>query len=170
MSMQGDSAAGANQRRILIVDDTEDNRIILDRQLRSAGFATELAEDGRQAIAAISRRMPSLVLLDWMMPHLSGLDTLRAIRERADGNTLPVIMCTAVGEDVSIVAAFKAGVTDFVQKPINFPILAARIKSHLERAKSVTQMSSQVDQLEQVALDRTRDLLSQFRPARPLRP
>lgn len=148
------------QRRILIVDDVEDNRNVLDRHLRRAGFATEVAADGMTAIGMISASPPDVVLLDWMMPGLSGLETLQAIRERFDENQVPVIMCTALGEETTIVDAIKAGANDFVMKPINVPILMARMKSQLARKDAVDLLKKENSALESSLFERTRDLLN----------
>lgn len=148
------------QRRILIVDDVEDNRNVLERHLRRAGFATDLAADGMIAINMISASPPDVVLLDWMMPGLSGLETLQAIRERFDENQVPVIMCTALGEETTIVDAIKAGANDFVMKPINMPILMARMKSQLARKDAVDMLKRENSALESSLYERTRDLLN----------
>lgn len=148
------------QRRILIVDDVEDNRNVLDRHLRRAGFATDMAADGMTAIGMISASPPDVVLLDWMMPGLSGLETLQAIRERFDENQVPVIMCTALGEETTIVDAIKAGANDFVMKPINVPILMARMKSQLARKDAVDLLKKENSALESSLFERTRDLLN----------
>lgn len=148
------------QRRILIVDDVEDNRNVLDRHLRRAGFATETAADGMSAIGMISASPPDIVLLDWMMPGLSGLETLQAIRERFDENQVPVIMCTALGEETTIVDAIKAGANDFVMKPVNVPILMARMKSQLARKDAVDLLKKENSALESSLFERTRDLLN----------
>lgn len=74
------SRSGA-QRVVLIVDDVEENCILLDRVLKSGGYATMIARSGREALSIISRTTPDIALLDWMMPDFSGLDTLRAIRD-----------------------------------------------------------------------------------------
>lgn len=148
------------QRRILIVDDVEDNRNVLERHLRRAGFATDLAHDGMSAINMISTSPPDVVLLDWMMPGLSGLETLQAIRERFDENQVPVIMCTALGEETTIVDAIKAGANDFVMKPVNMPILMARMKSQLARKDAVDMLKKENSALESSLYERTRDLLN----------
>lgn len=157
--------AANTQRTILIVDDVEDNRAILDRHLRRAGFATQLAEDGMEAIRMItSEGPPDLVLLDWMMPGLSGLETLQTLRERYDENVLPVIMCTALGDESSVVVAIKAGANDYVEKPINFPILMARLKSQLLRKEAVETLRRENDSLEDTLVQRTRDLMNSRQP------
>ncbi len=109
--------------RILIVDDVEDNRAILARQLKRAGYETSVCVDGMSALASVSSHPPDLVLLDWMMPGLSGLETLKAMREHHDLNLLPIIMCTARDEESSIINAIESGANDYVQKPIKMPVL-----------------------------------------------
>ena len=143
--------------RILIVDDVEDNRIVLDRQLRRAGFETTQCADGVKALAEIARDCPDLVLLDWMMPNLSGLDTLKAIRDHHDSNALPVIMCTARDEESSIGSAIEAGANDYVQKPIRMPVLLARISAQLTRKAAVNAMNAMNVDLEETLAHRTRN-------------
>src|SRR3954470_8350174 len=108
--------------RILVVDDVEDNRVILQRHLLREGFDVSACDSGIAALAVVSTDPPDLVILDWMMPQLSGLDTLRAMREHYDANRLPVIMCTARDEESSIGSAFEAGANDYVQKPVRVPV------------------------------------------------
>lgn len=145
--------------RILIVDDVEDNRVVLDRQLRRNGFKTFLAEDGVAALAAISANGFDLVLLDWMMPNLSGLETLKAIRDHHDANHLPVIMCTARDEETSIGIAMDAGANDYVQKPIRMPVLLARISAQLIRKAAVEALGAVNLDLENTLAARTRDFI-----------
>jgi DNA-binding response OmpR family regulator len=139
------SASDPRQKVILIVDDIEDNRVVLDRGLQSSGYATMLAESGREALSIISRRLPDMVLLDWMMPQLSGLDTLRGIRELYPASRLPVIMCTAVGEEMSVVAAIHAGANDYMTKPISLPILRARMATLFEQRAVIDTLGSAKD-------------------------
>jgi DNA-binding response OmpR family regulator len=143
--------------RILIVDDVEDNRVVLDRQLRRAGFDTVMCEDGLKALAEIGRECPDLVLLDWMMPNLSGIDTLKAIRDYHDANTLPVIMCTARDEESSIGSAIEAGANDYVQKPIRMPVLLARINAQITRMAAVRAVNELNAELERTLSERTRN-------------
>lgn len=125
-------------KRVMVVDDNEDNRLLLDRDLRAGGYRTLLAEGGREALSLLRRRGCDLVLLDWMMPDLSGLDTLRAIRETYAKAQLPVIMCTAMGEEMSVVTAINAGASDYMTKPINTPILRARIMAQFEQQAALS--------------------------------
>lgn len=124
-------------RTVLIVDDLEANRVLLERSLASAGYRTLSAECGAGALAMLSSESVDIVLLDWMMPGLSGLDTLRAIRQSHTQDSLPVIMCTAVGEDDNIVEAMESGANDYVVKPISLPVLRARMATHLSRSHTI---------------------------------
>lgn len=162
MSAYAPDPGRAGQRRVLIVDDVEDNRIVLDRGLKSCGYETETCSSGRQALSIISRSVPDIVLLDWMMPDLSGMDTLIAIRELYDSARLPVIMCTAMDEEMSVVAAINAGATDYMVKPISLPILRARMKVHLEQRALVDTLDTQKTLAEQRLTDRTREMFDQI--------
>lgn len=146
------------ETRILIVDDVEDNRIVLKRQLERIGFKTSTCEDGTQAVSATSMNPPDLVLLDWMMPGLSGIETLKALREHYDLNELPIIMCTARDEESSIVDAIEAGANDYVQKPIKMPILLARMSAQLMRKAAMAALGAQAQDLEATLAQRTREL------------
>lgn len=125
------SLPSAGSTLVLIVDDDEDSRQLLEAALTSVGYATMVAADGREALALLARRPPDLVLLDWLMPVLSGMETLRAIRLTFSTVQLPVIMCSAVNEEMSVVAALGAGASDYITKPISLPILRARIAAQL---------------------------------------
>jgi DNA-binding response OmpR family regulator len=149
-------ASDPRQKLILIVDDIEDNRVVLDRGLQSSGYATRLAESGREALSIISRQRPDMVLLDWMMPQLSGLDTLRGIRELYPASRLPVIMCTAVGEEMSVVAAIHAGANDYMTKPISLPILRARMATLFEQRAVIDTLGSAKDVAERKLGEHTR--------------
>lgn len=128
---------------VLIVDDVEDNRVLLDRALRSSGYATVQAASGREALSLISRQVPTMVLLDWMMPEFSGLETLRAIRELYPKERLPVIMCTAIDDEMSVVSAIGQGANDYILKPISLPILRARMAAHLEQHETISTLMSE---------------------------
>lgn len=151
-------------KRVLVVDDVEDNRLILDRALRSSGYGTILAESGREALSIISRQVPDMVLLDWMMPELSGLETLRAIREHHPKSTLPVIMCTAIGEEMSVVAAIGEGANDYMVKPISIPILRARMAAHFEQCTVIDTLGSAREAAERRLTEQTRALLGMGGP------
>jgi DNA-binding response OmpR family regulator len=155
-----------SNKLVLIVDDIEDNRILLERALKSSGYATQQASSGREALSMISVQRPDMVLLDWMMPELSGLDTLRAIRELHPKTRLPVIMCTAIGEEGSVVTALNEGANDYMLKPISLPILRARMAAHLDQLATIDTITAEKHQAERKLGEQTRamfDALSRER-------
>lgn len=144
---------------ILVVDDIEDNQILLCRALTRAGFTAEAIDNGVDTIARVSTNPPSLILLDWMMPGLTGIDVLLAIRERYDANELPVIMCTAREESSSISEALARGANDFLQKPVDMETTIARIRAQLDRKRALQSLSEINRDLEQTLAQRTRALI-----------
>ena len=158
MSIQGQKVA-------LIVDDLEDNRILLARALKSSGYATILAESGREALAIIGEQMPDIVLLDWMMPELSGVETLRAIREIYSSSQLPVIMCTALDEESSVVTAISAGANDYVTKPISLPILRARMAVHLKQRAEMDALDKEKTSAETKLREQTKAMFGRLPPS-----
>ncbi|MBZ5727314.1 MAG: EAL domain-containing protein [Acidobacteriia bacterium] len=117
--------------RLLLVDDDEMNRDVLSRRLLRKGYEVELAEDGQQALDLVASRPFDLVLLDNMMPGLSGIEVLRRIRRTEAGNELPIIMVTAQHESENVVAALQLGANDYITKPVDFAVALARIESRL---------------------------------------
>lgn len=124
------------EHRILIVDDNEMNRDMLSRRLNRAGYAVLMAEDGEAGLSLIMEQSVDLILLDIMMPGISGLDVLQQIRQSYSQVQLPIIMATAKDESDDIVKAFELGANDYVTKPIDLPVLLARIKMHLRTLQS----------------------------------
>lgn len=138
-------------RSILLVDDEPLNRDMLSRRLGKAGYEVATASDGADALAQIQAKRPDLVLLDLLMPGMSGLDVLREIRRTVDPTELPVVVATALHETSFLVEAMEAGANDFVTKPLDFPVVLARVESQL-RAKGIA--------------DRNRTLASRLEVAR----
>jgi len=116
---------------ILVVDDSEINRDMLRRRLEKKGYGVVVAENGEQALELCAREPIDLVLLDVMMPGLSGLDVLRILRKSPAGKDLPVIMATAKSDSTDIVEALDAGANDYVVKPLDVPVVIARIEAQL---------------------------------------
>jgi sigma-B regulation protein RsbU (phosphoserine phosphatase) len=129
--------ADARAALILVVDDSEANRDSLRRRLARHGYEVEDAADGPTALELIGRRPFDLVLLDVMMPGMSGLEVLEEVRRRRSPTDLPIIMATAQGESDSIVAALDRGASDYVTKPLDFPIVLARVRTQLLLKRSV---------------------------------
>ena len=118
---------------LLVVDDEEFNRDLLDRRLTKAGFRVVLAANADEALAAVAGGGIDLVLLDIMMPDVSGLDVLRQLRTAEEAARLPVIMVTAKTQTDDIVEALELGADDYVTKPVNFAVALARIRTHLAK-------------------------------------
>ncbi|MGH7318899.1 MAG: response regulator transcription factor [Candidatus Rokuibacteriota bacterium] len=117
--------------RILIVDDEPEIVRGLEHNLRFEGYETVAAANGQDAIAAASREAPDLILLDIMMPKLSGWDVCRALR--AKGIDVPIVMLTARGEEMDRVLGLELGADDYVTKPFSLRELLARVRAVLRR-------------------------------------
>jgi sigma-B regulation protein RsbU (phosphoserine phosphatase) len=134
------TASDAPKPVILVVDDTEANRESLGRRLERRGYGVDTAVDGEDALAKLRATRYDLVLLDIMMPGLSGIDVLRTIRQEQPASDLPIIMCTAKDQSEDMVQAFELGANDYVTKPLDFAVVMARVKTHLELGRSVRQI------------------------------
>lgn len=121
--------------RILIVEDEEALTTLLRYNLEAEGFKVETVARGDEAELVIAERAPDLVLLDWMLPGLSGIEICRRIRARTDTHSLPVIMLTARGEEGDRIRGLSTGADDYIVKPFSVPELLARVRSLLRRAK-----------------------------------
>jgi DNA-binding response OmpR family regulator len=117
------------QGSLLVVDDNPMNRDMLARRLARRGYTVTVAEDGYQALAMIEAQPFDLVLLDIMMPGISGLDVLKTVRQRYAVADLPVIMATAKDQSEDIVAALQLGANDYVTKALDFPVVLARTQT-----------------------------------------
>ena len=116
---------------LLIVDDNEMNRDVLARRLGRHGYEVTLAASGREALALIAEQRFDLALFDVMMPEVSGLEALARVREVHSLADLPVIMVTARNQSEDVVEALRLGANDYVTKPVDFPVLLARVATHL---------------------------------------
>ncbi|MDF1736493.1 MAG: response regulator, partial [Minwuia sp.] len=124
------------QPRVLVVDDLEANRAMLARRLTRRGFATVMAEDGPKALRLIDESEFDIILLDIMMPGMSGLEVLRLIRANRSPAILPVIMVTAIHEKDGIAEAIKLGANDYITKPVDLDITLARMQTQIDRRKA----------------------------------
>ncbi|HKC24217.1 MAG TPA: response regulator, partial [Thermoanaerobaculia bacterium] len=133
--------AASDAVSLLVVDDNPLNREMLGRRLSQKGYRVEEASDGEEALAKIGTGRFDLVLLDIMMPGLSGTEVLKRVRERHSISDLPVIMATAKDTAEDVLDALKLGANDYVTKPLDFPIVHARIEVQLatKRAKEEAQ-------------------------------
>ena len=123
-------------RHILVAEDDDANRALLQLYLEKRGFSVTAVTNGLEVLEALDRGTFDLVLLDWMMPVLSGIDALA--RLRASHPELPVIMLTAVGGTTDVVGALELGADDYVTKPYELPVLMARIEARLRRRERLS--------------------------------
>jgi CheY-like chemotaxis protein len=143
------------------------NRDMLSRRLSRRGHTVVMAENGQKALELIEQQSFDVVLLDIMMPGISGIEVLEIIRQSYSASDLPVIMATAKGDSEDVVAALKLGANDYVIKPLDFPIVLARVQAQLETyhhhktLKERTQkLEAQVgDSFEQIDSQRLRSLI-----------
>lgn len=126
---------------ILIVDDDENIADIIKIYLENSGYSTRLSYDGKEAVGVFADYKPDLVLLDVMLPHMDGIDVLKAIRKDSD---TPVIMLTAKGETFDKVLALELGADDYVVKPFEPKELVARVKAVLRRYSADTQSKEEL--------------------------
>jgi adenylate cyclase len=133
--------------RILVVDDTPANVKLLEDLLAFQGYQVEAAESGEEALESIRRAAPDLVLLDVVMPGLSGYDVCRAVRADPALAMLAVVMVTALDDRDSRVQGLEAGADDFLSKPVNPPELLARVRSLLRIRRLYETVQRQADQL-----------------------
>jgi len=120
--------------RILIVEDEPPLIEVLRYNLESEGFVTLVATDGEEALLLVEEENPDLVILDWMLPELSGIDVCRRLRETKKFKTIPIIMLTARGEESDKISGLDAGADDYVVKPFSPSELIARVRAVLRRA------------------------------------
>ena len=120
------------QRRILLVEDEESLAESIRYSLEQEGFTVTLAVDGRKAIERFRSDDPDLVILDLMLPELSGLDVCRLIRQESN---VPIVMVTAKDSEADKVAGLELGADDYVTKPFSIRELVSRVRAHLRRAR-----------------------------------
>ncbi len=119
---------------ILIVEDEEPLTLLLRYNLESEGYEVETASRGDEADTRLKERTPDLVVLDWMLPGVSGIELCRRLRARPETQKLPIIMLTARGEESERVRGLATGADDYIVKPFSVPELVARVRALLRRA------------------------------------
>ena len=119
---------------IMVIEDEEALALMLKYNLEKEGYDVWVEARGNKAIAEIEKHQPSVILLDWMLPELSGVDICKLIRSKPDIKNIPVIMLTAKGEEEDKIKGLSAGADDYVTKPFSVPELLARVKTQLRRA------------------------------------
>ncbi|MBQ9731610.1 MAG: phosphate regulon transcriptional regulator PhoB [Alphaproteobacteria bacterium] len=122
------------QHTIMIVEDEEAIALMLRYNLEKEGYKVVVEGRGNHVIAEIEKHCPSVILLDWMLPELSGVEICRLVRSKPDIKSIPIIMLTAKGEEEDKIKGLNAGADDYVTKPFSIPELMARVKTQLRHS------------------------------------
>lgn len=144
---------------VLVVEDDPDISELLHYNLTREGFEISVLDRGDEVAPAVAARPPALIILDLMLPGLSGLEVCRNLRQSAKGKLIPVIMLTARGEESDRVVGLEFGADDYMTKPFSVRELMARVRAMLRRAKGSFQQS-QVIEVGPVMIDTERHLVS----------
>jgi two-component system phosphate regulon response regulator PhoB len=128
--------------RILIVEDEKDIRDVIAFNLKQAGHEVQAVARGEEALAAMAARTPALVLLDVMLPDMSGMDVCRTLKRSPEFGHVPVLMLTARGEEIDRVVGFEVGADDYVVKPFSMRELLLRVQAILRRATGAVPASA----------------------------
>jgi two-component system phosphate regulon response regulator PhoB len=120
---------------VLVVEDEDSLATLLQYNLQKEGYEVSLAGDGEEALLMVDERLPDLIVLDWMLPKVSGIEVCRRLRQRNETRNVPVVMLTARGEETDRVRGLDTGADDYVVKPFSMTELSARIRAVLRRIR-----------------------------------
>ncbi len=121
--------------QVLLVEDEPAQREVLAYNLEAEGYAVRRAENGEEAMVMIREAAPDIIILDWMMPLLSGIEVCRQVKTLPETRNIPVIMLSARSEEVDAIRGLDTGADDYVTKPYNLRELMARVRGQLRRAR-----------------------------------
>ena len=126
-----------NEKKILVVEDDKDLISLIKFNLKSEGFNVLLSPNGEDGLFTAKEEKPDLILLDWMLPILSGIEVLQRLKNNKDTKSIPVIFITAKGEENDKIRGLNSGADDYIVKPFSTKELIARIKANLRRGKLI---------------------------------
>ena len=141
----------APRPNVLVVEDEPAQREILTYNLEAEGFRVATADNGEDALIMVSEEMPDLIVLDWMLPNVSGIEVCRRLKTRAGTRAVPIIMLSARSEDVDRVRGLETGADDYVVKPYSVVELMARVRTQLRRTRPTSQ--GELLEYEDIVLD-----------------
>jgi two-component system phosphate regulon response regulator PhoB len=145
----------ASQKRILLAEDEPDVRNLVVLNLKSAGFTVQATDDGAVALKQVRDSLPSLVILDLMLPGMSGLDVCKVLKKDAVTSAIPIIMLTAKAEEVDRIVGLELGADDYITKPFSPRELVLRVKSVLRRTSAASEPGDEIA-LGDIRIDRAR--------------
>ena len=137
--------------KVLVVEDEEALALLLKYNLEKEGYEVVTESRGNRVLSAVERELPQVILLDWMLPEMSGVDALQQIRSKPDLKNIPVIMLTAKGQEEDKVKGLNAGADDYVTKPFSVPELMARVKANMRRTPEI--MTTRELKYEDITMD-----------------
>lgn len=123
------------QLHVLIIEDEPAQREVLSYNLNAEGYRVTSAENGEQGLLMVEEDMPDVIILDWMLPHVSGIEICRQLKTRGDTRSIPIIMLSARSEEVDKVRGLETGADDYVVKPYAVAELMARVRTQLRRVR-----------------------------------
>lgn len=123
------------QPHVLVVEDEDALAELLQYNLKKEGFRVTVAADGEEAMILVDERQPDLILLDWMLPKVSGIEVCRRLRSRQETRNIPIIMLTARGEEADRIRGLDTGADDYILKPFLMKELFARVRAILRRIR-----------------------------------
>lgn len=123
------------QPHVLVVEDEDALSELLQYNLKKEGFRVSVAADGEEALMLVEERQPDVVVLDWMLPKISGIEVCRRLRSRQESRNLPIIMLTARGEETDRIRGLDTGADDYIVKPFLMKELFARLRAVLRRIR-----------------------------------
>lgn len=125
-----------SQPTVLIVEDEPAQSEVLAYNLKAEGYHVITADNGEDALILVDENMPDLILLDWMMPHVSGIEVCRRLKIRSETRSIPIIMLSARSEEIDRVRGLEIGADDYVAKPYSIIELMARVRAQLRRTRA----------------------------------
>ena len=128
----------AQQPVILLVEDESAQREVICYNLEAEGFRVVVAEDGEKGLLLASEEMPDLILLDWMLPKVSGIEVCRRLKSRSETRAIPIVMLSARSEEIDRVRGLETGADDYMVKPYSVLELMARLRAQLRRTRPST--------------------------------
>jgi two-component system alkaline phosphatase synthesis response regulator PhoP len=141
------SGSSPSTPRILVVDDEEDLLELVRYNLAKDGYLVECVTTGEEALKAARREPPDLIVLDWMLPSVDGLEVCRRLKGEARTRDVPIVMLTAKGEEGDMIAGLERGADDYIAKPFSPRVLSARVRALLRRgeARKRSEMETTID-------------------------
>ena len=136
---------------VLVVEDEAAQREVLAYNLEAEGFRVQQADNGEEALLIVSEETPDLIVLDWMLPNVSGIEVCRRLKSRAETRNVPIIMLSARSEETDLVRGLETGADDYMVKPYSVAELMARVRTQLRRTRPSSM--GEVLEFEDITLD-----------------